>query len=371
MSCSTIEPRRQCPSDFLGTKVHHLTHPTKQNPFTSLAKRECLAIIRKRASFVGMKLLFILYALSVAIMLAVFICIFISEKKRNTKPWYRVAALILFAPVTLVGAIVVAIREDYKYRHSPQQEERRLYLQEQERKEQERKASLALYLQRYSAQRMAVPEACLEVAYSLLRAVKERKYTTLLAHLDHLHLPEGKNLFVQFPSHHGCGDRSRLYVADSMYGQEMGHFFLYYDDNRKPAPYDERSYNILHHLRVDDTLMGAWQALLVSQLWHVLPIWWHGAYDERRYIFTMEHLRQLVALPRKDRSALHLQPSDYTVTPEYVEAGKGCYYFTWCYWTEWDGLIRETLQVTICDSVASVLHLDEETLHRYDCGWML
>ena len=218
---------------------------------------------------------------------------------------------------------------------------------------------------------MAVPEACLDVAYSLLRAVKERKYTTLLAHLDHLHLPEGKNLFVQFPSHHGCGDRSRLYVADSMYGQEMGHFFLYYDDNRKPAPYDERSYNILHHLRVDDTLMGAWQALLVSQLWHVLPIWWHGAYDERRYIFTMEHLRQLVALPRKDRSALHLQPSDYTVTPEYVEAGKGCYYFTWCYWTEWGGLIRETHQVTICDGIATVLHLDEETLHRYDCGWVL
>jgi hypothetical protein len=67
---------------------------------------------------------------------------------------------------------------------------------------------------------MTVPEACPDVAYSLLRAVKERKYTTLLAHLDHLNLPEGKNLFVQFPSHHGCGDRSRLYVADSMYRQE-------------------------------------------------------------------------------------------------------------------------------------------------------
>ena len=72
-----------------------------------------------------MKLLFILYALSVAIMLAIFICIFISEKKRNIKPWYRVAALILFAPVTLVAVIVVAIKELLKkdpYREQEKQQ---------------------------------------------------------------------------------------------------------------------------------------------------------------------------------------------------------------------------------------------------------
>ena len=317
-----------------------------------------------------MKLLLILYALSVAIMLAVCIYIFITEDMKNDMKWYSPIALIVsiaLAPISIVAVAVIVIRDDKKSRK--QQKAQRKWEKLQERKERHRQAMLAKYQKRYSAQRMAVPEVCLDVPYSLLRAVKERRYTTLLAHLDHLHLPEGKSLFVQFPSHHGCGDRSRLYVADSMYGQEMEHFLSFYDNDRKPAPYDERSYNILLHLRVDDTLMGAWQALLVSQLWHVLPIWWHGAYDERRYIFTMEHLRQLVALPRKDRSALNLQPSDYTVTPEYVEAGKGCYYFTWCYWTEWGGLIRETHQVTICDGVASVLHLDEETLHRYDCGW--
>jgi hypothetical protein len=325
-------------------------------------------MIRKRATFVGMKHLLILYALSVAIVLAVCIYIFATEDMKNDMKWYAPIVLIVsivLAPIAIVAIIVVAFRDLSKSKAQ------RKWKKLQERKERHRQAMLAKYQKRYSAQRMAVPEACLDVAYSLLHAVKERKYTTLLAHLDHLHLPEGKNLFVQFPSHHGCGDRSRLYVADSTYGQEMEHFFLYYDDNRKPALHDERGYNILHHLRVDDTLMGAWQALLVSQLWHVLPIWWHGAYDERRYIFTSEHLAELVAEPREDCSALHLQPSDYTVTPEYVEAGKGCYYFTWCYWTEWGGLIRETHQVTICDGVATVLHLDKDTLHRYDCGWML
>ena len=319
-----------------------------------------------------MKLLLNLYVLSVAIVLAVYIYCFINDELRTDKPWYWPILLVIFAPITLVGVIVVAFREDYKYRHSPQQEARRLYLQEQERKEQERKASLALYHQRYSAQRMAVPEACPDVAYSLLRAVKERKYTTLLAHLDHLHLPEGKRLFVQFPSHHGCGDRSRLYIAKSTYGQEMDSFLSFYYDEQKsaPAPTEERSYKIFSHIHVDDSLMGAWQALFVSQLWHALPFWWHGLYDKRRYIFTAEHLMQLVGRSR-DGSPITLNPKDYAITPECVDAGNGCYYFTWCYWSEWGGLIRETHQVTICDGRATVLHLDEETLHSYDCGWVL
>ena len=72
-----------------------------------------------------MKLLLILYAFSVATMLAIFICFFISEKKRNIKSWYRVAALILFAPVTLVAVIVVAIKELLKkdpYREQEKQQ---------------------------------------------------------------------------------------------------------------------------------------------------------------------------------------------------------------------------------------------------------
>lgn len=58
-----------------------------------------------------MKLLFILYALSVAIVLAVCIYIYVTEKTGNVKPWYRMAMLVLFAPVTLVTVIVVAVRE--------------------------------------------------------------------------------------------------------------------------------------------------------------------------------------------------------------------------------------------------------------------
>lgn len=313
-----------------------------------------------------MKLLLILYALSVAIVLAVCIYIFATEDMKNDIKWYAPIVLIIsivLAPIAIVAIIVVAFRDDRIAK------DQRHWEKLQEHKELERKASLALYHQRYFAQRMAVPEACLDVAYSLLRAVKERKYTTLLAHLDHLHLLEGKNLFVQFPSHHDTGDRSHLYVADSTYVQEMERFSFFYTDDRKPAPHDERSYGIFLHLRVDDTLMGAWQALLVSQLWHVLPVYWHGVYDERRYIFATEHLAELVAEPREDCSALHLQPSDYTVTPDHVEAGKGVYYFTLCYWTEWGGLIRETYQVTIHDGRATIEHLDKETLHRYDCGW--
>ena len=57
-----------------------------------------------------MKLLLILYALSVAIVLAICIYFYVTEKKENVKPWCRMTALILFAPVTLVAIIVVGIK---------------------------------------------------------------------------------------------------------------------------------------------------------------------------------------------------------------------------------------------------------------------
>lgn len=321
-----------------------------------------------------MYLLLILYALCVLFMLSMFIYLFISEGIKDRKPWYWITLLVIFAPITIVAVIASAIREDYKYRNSPQQKAQRKREQLQERKEQERKATLALYHQRYFMLRTPVPEECLDVAHSLLRAVKKRKYTTLFNPLDHLHLPEDERLFVEFASQqHGCGDRSRLYIAKSTYEQEADSLLsFYYDDPKSvPAPAEERSYKIFSHIHVDDTLMGAWQALLLSQLWHVLPFWWHGLYDKRCYIFTREDLEQLATAPRKDCRKLTLNPNDYTVSPECVDVGNGCYYFTWCYWGEWGGLIRETHQVCIHDDKATILFFNKETLHHYDCGWKL
>lgn len=185
-------------------------------------------------------------------------------------------------------------------------------------------------------------------------------------------LPDGESLFVRLPSSkHGCGDVSSLYIAPSIYGQEREFPFYFFGESREPAPTEGRKYDIFQHIRVDDSLMGAWQALLLSQLWHVLPIFWHGEYDRRRYILTRDDLKQLLSAPRTDRRKPTFSSDDYYVTPECVETGQGIYYLSWCYWTEWGGLIRETYQVSIRDGKADILYLHNETLHRYDCGWML
>lgn len=335
-------------------------------------KHDYLATIREKAYFVGMKLLIILYAVCVVTMLTAYIILLWKAKNQSNRPWYWHVLLIAFAPISIVAVIVIVSKEYWQERHSPQYKEQRQWLQQKEREEQLRQASLALYHERYAHLSHEVPLQFVQTAHRLHRAMRREKHATILLHLDKLTLPEDKSLFVRLPDHHhGCGDASRLYVASSIYGQEREFSFLYFDENKEPAPAEERSYRIFHHLHVEDSLMGAWQALLVSQLWHVLPFYWHGEYDQRRYLFTQDDLRRLVSAPRTDCRKLTLCSDDYHVAPECVDAGHGIYYFTWCYWTEWGGLISELHQVTIHDSRATILFLHKETLHRYDCGWML
>ena len=316
--------------------------------------------------------LIIAYLLCVVVMFATYIHLSKKAKENSGRPWYLLVLLIAFAPVTFIAAIVIGVKEEYKHRCSPQYKEQQQWLREKKRKERRRKSVLALYNRRYAHRLTEVPASFIHTAHSLHSAMDAEQYTSILSHLDRLSLPNGENLFVRLPSSkHGCGDASRLYIAPSIYGQEREFPFLSLEEIKEPAPLDLRKYKIFRHIRVEDSIEGAWQALLLSQLWHVLPFYWHGEYDTRRYILTRDDLEQLLSAPRTDRRKLTFSSNDYNVAPECVDAGQGIYYLSWCYWTEWGGLIRETYQVSIREGKADILYLHNETLHRYDCGWML
>ena len=318
-----------------------------------------------------MNIFIVTYLLCVVMLLALYIYFFVTGEDLNGRPWYWHALLIVFAPITFVAAVVIFIRDEYKHRHSPEYKAQASRAKLQERKELQRQATLALYHQRYVHQLTEVPASFIHTAHSLHSAMRAKQYTSILSHLNRLTLPEGESLFVRLPSSkHDCGDASRLYIASSIYRQESEFSFLLFDGNQEPAPLDQRKYKIFRHIRVEDSIVGAWQALLLSQLWHVLPYWWHGGYDHRRYIFTSDDLMQLYYSPRHDSEPLTIQCDKYHVAPQIVATGQGAYYITWCYWTEWGGLIRETYQVTIQDGRSHILHLCEETLFEYDCGIM-
>jgi hypothetical protein len=62
--------------------------------------------------------------------------------------------------------------------------------------------------------------------------------------------------------------------------------------------------------------------------------------------------------------------SDFDVAPEiYGENGK--YYISCCFWTDFGGLKREFVEVTIQGSkVKDLFVFDEKTIFEYQCGIM-
>lgn len=71
----------------------------------------------------------------------------------------------------------------------------------------------------------------------------------------------------------------------------------------------------------------------------------------------------------EDRDELISIILNYTddLTPEIAEYNK--YYISCCYWSDWEGLIKELVEIQIENNkVKSILNVDKKALFKYDCG---
>jgi hypothetical protein len=122
-------------------------------------------------------------------------------------------------------------------------------------------------------------------------------------------------------------------------------------------------------MSVENSHDGAWQAYLIHFLWHILPTFWHGGYDSRTYLFSKDDLRTLKTIEEKDQGVVaYLE--DFDLTPEIVKSTlNDKYYITCCYWSDWGGLIRELVEITIDDNkVVDFFNVQEKVEFEYDCG---
>lgn len=171
-------------------------------------------------------------------------------------------------------------------------------------------------------------------------------YEQLLNNLNNLQISKGEALIIENAKQIGIGDRSRLYITNDS---------------------GEKDINIFNHINVEDSCNGAWQAYLLNSLWHVLPMFWHGCYDKRTYLFSKEDIKNQLSIMMSDIELIK-ELKKYDIIPKIVKLeDKGIYYISCCYWNDWDGLIKEIVKVTLKENkVIEIITEANITLYKYD-----
>lgn len=238
-------------------------------------------------------------------------------------------------------------------------------MEERERKKkelQERKDAVKReYLQAVSTGGNGMDLSMLHTARSLREVVDKKEYDSIPGVLDKAVLPAG----------HTFGIKLCEMDSDSL-GDWSEPFILTPDGMRDESIFDFFSF--------EDSPAGAWQAFLLHQMWQYLPLWWHANYNERTYVYSKEDLsrtflgkamvdpgaRGYMTLLRCDIDSLDVDALD--LSPEIVR-DNGIYYVSCCFWTDFGGLEREYVKLTLKDGrLDEFFEFDLETLFEYNCG---
>ena len=217
------------------------------------------------------------------------------------------------------------------------------------------------YLQAVSTGGNGMTLSMLHTARSLREVVDKKMYDPILGVLDMAVLPAGHTFGIEPCDMDGdsLGDTSKTFVR---------------------TPDGTRDESIFDFFRFEDSPTGAWQAFLLQQLWHYLPLWWHANYDGRTYVYSKEDLSRTflgkamvdpvakgyMLMLRSDVDSLDVDALD--LSPEIVR-GNGIYYVSCCFWTDFGGLKREYVKLTLKDGqLDEFFEFDRESLFEYNCG---
>jgi hypothetical protein len=250
--------------------------------------------------------------------------------------------MIVFAPLVVFVVPYILIRD------AKAKKQEKIRKEERENAEREQLEHKAVCSENYAKLvSLSNNNEFIQKAQSLFELVKKKDYGDILKLLDKASLPSAMKLDVLECNQQGTGSVSRLFVN---------------------TPNNERIFDIFDHLRFEDSIMGAWQAFLLNRLDHYLPLWWHANYNKRDYIYTKEDFDHITHFIDRgfDKSVLE----EYNIAPE-IKGGNGKYYISCCYWTDFGGLRREFVEISLIDNkLKGAFVFDEKVIHKYECGIM-
>ena len=126
------------------------------------------------------------------------------------------------------------------------------------------------------------------------------------------------------------------------------------------------TFEMFLHLSIDPTPMGAWQAYLLCISKTVLPFSGILFYTKRKIIFQREQFIDIPSLEDQEIEDLYHLKTDLSpkVTTDGNKAVVSC-----CYWNDWGGLFRESVEITFLENgKVKIGDFVEENYYEYDLG---
>lgn len=164
--------------------------------------------------------------------------------------------------------------------------------------------------------------------------------------LDKLTLTDGPlKLHVASGETHDIGDESYFFIGDG----------------------ENRQYKIYEYLKTTVSVESAWQIYLLDTARTVMPVFWHGGYIVRKFIFDEASLNDYIPLECYDISGLsreNLLLPEITLSPDGRTADVYC-----TYWNDWEGLMRDHFQISFLrNGKVKLTEIEPLCLFQYNCG---
>lgn len=185
-------------------------------------------------------------------------------------------------------------------------------------------------------------------------------------YLTSIHLHNGYKLGLRLAEQRDMGDNSNFFVYDNQ---------------------DNVDEDLIKFIITDQSAMGAWQIYLLMTAFTIMPCYWHGQYNERKYIYNKRDVQEIKVFERLDIRGLlakdFLLPKvtivkvseesqNISTTDHFVpQASYGKYEADvyCCYWNDWVGLVREHVRITLNNSkIEKYEVVGRFVIYPYHCG---
>ncbi len=170
----------------------------------------------------------------------------------------------------------------------------------------------------------------------------------LMNELTEVRVEQGYKLEMRLPVETGSGDRTHILVVDGK-GNETE--------------------EIAGHLEITPSEMGVWQLYLLERLHTVLPLWWHGGYNRRKFILRESDIDDIIPLKFHDLTELKRQDKLLPCVTVGFDDSKGrSFIVNCCYWNDWEGLVRQSVEYKLENGRAVSESDSREILYQFHCG---
>lgn len=187
-----------------------------------------------------------------------------------------------------------------------------------------------------------------EVVPELREVVRKAFADNLIPQPSEIKVEEGYRFEVTMPSNEGSGDITHIRIVD-----EEGN----------------ATETLTEHLVVNATEMGVWQLYLLENYHTVLPTVWHGGYNRRKYILKESDIDNIIPLKFHDLSELQAQDKLMPcVTIGADEAEGHLLVVHCCYWNDWEGLVRQSVEYKLENGHVISEEDSREVLYQFHCG---